>query len=90
MIKLVNLLHEMENHSEIGHHEMRVHHHLKEILKSAVKALKTKDSVSINEHIDSIIRHAELANQKHQIKHDTASVDRDSILSNIHTSQSDF
>lgn len=90
MIKLIDLLNEMENHSEIGHHEMRVHHHLKEILKSAVKALKTKDSVSINEYIDSIIRHAELANQKHQIKHDKAGIDGTSALSKIHSIQSNF
>jgi hypothetical protein len=90
MIKLVNLLNEMENHSEIDHHEMRVHHHLKEILKSAAKALKTKDPLFINKHIDSIIRHAELANQKHQIKHDHDGIDGASALSNIHTSQSDF
>jgi len=90
MIKLVNLLNEMENHSEIDHHEMRVHHHLKEILKSAAKALKTKDSLSINKHIDSIIRHAELANQKHQVRHDKVGIDGASALSNIHTSQSDF
>jgi hypothetical protein len=90
MIKLIDLLNEMENHSEIDHHEMRVHHHLKEILKSAVKALKTKDSVSINEYIDSIIRHAELANQKHQIKHDTPGIDGTSALSKIHSIQSNF
>ena len=90
MIKLVNLLHEMENHSEIDHHEMRVHHHLEEIIKSAAKALKTKDSLYINKHIDSIMRHAELANHKHQIKHDTPSIDRNSALSKIHTSQSNF
>ena len=90
MIKLVNLLNEMENHSEIDHHEMRVHHHLKEILKSAAKALKTKDPLFINKHIDSIIRHAELANQKHQIRHDKISIDGDSVLSKVHTSQSNF
>jgi hypothetical protein len=90
MIKLSDLLSEMENHSEVDHHEMRVHHHLKEILKSAAKALQTKDPLFINKHIDSIIRHAELANQKHQIKHDTPSIDGDSALSNIHTSQSNF
>jgi hypothetical protein len=90
MIKLSDLLNEMENHSEIDHHEMRVHHHLKEILKSAAKALKTKDPLFINKHIDSIIRHAELANQKHQVKHDKVGIDDDSALSNIHTSQSDF
>jgi hypothetical protein len=90
MIKLSDLLNEMENHSEIDHHKMRVHHHLKEILKSAAKALKTKDPLFINKHIDSIIRHAELANQKHQIKHDSAGIDGASALSNIHTSQSDF
>jgi hypothetical protein len=90
MIKLVNLLHEMENHPEADHHEMRVHHHLKEILKNAVKALQTKDSLFINKHIDSIIRHAELANQKHQINHDTPSIDGNSVLSKVHTSQSNF
>jgi hypothetical protein len=90
MIKLVNLLNEMENHSEIDHHEMRVHHHLKEILKSAIKALKTKDSLYINKHIDSIMRHAELANYKHQISHDTPSIDGKSVLSKVHTSQSNF
>ena len=90
MIKLVNLLNEMENHSEIDHHEMRVHHHLKEILKSAAKALKTKDPLFINKHIDSIIRHAELANQTHQIRHDKISIDGDSVLSKVHTSQSNF
>jgi len=90
MIKLFDLLDEMENHSEINHHEMRVHHHLEEILKNATKALKTKDSLSINKHLDNIMRHAELANHKHQIKHDRAGVDGTSALSNIHTSQSDF
>jgi hypothetical protein len=90
MIKLSDLLSEMENHSEIDHHKMRVHHHLKEILKNAVKALQTKDSLFINKHIDSIIRHAELANQKHQIKHDTSSIDGKSVLSKVHTSQSNF